>query len=38
MAILGPQNYRFELRDPALVCGDYILKIFIIFISNLNKF
>jgi hypothetical protein len=25
-AILGPKNYRFELQDPALVCGDYIYK------------
>jgi hypothetical protein len=26
MAILGPKNYRFEVQDPALVCGDYIYK------------
>jgi hypothetical protein len=26
MATLGPKNYRFELQDPALVCGDYIYK------------
>jgi hypothetical protein len=24
MAILGPKKYRFELQDPALVCGDYL--------------
>jgi hypothetical protein len=26
MAILGPKNYRFGLRDPDLVYGDDILK------------
>jgi hypothetical protein len=28
LAILGPKNYRFGLRDPDLVYGDDILKIF----------
>jgi hypothetical protein len=38
MAILGPKNYRFGLRDPDFVYRDDILKIFRIFISNLNGF
>jgi hypothetical protein len=26
VAILGPKDYRFGLRDPDLVCGDEICK------------